>query len=51
MDVDRDQLGIFNFDSVGQYGYPIGPIVEAAIEDDIEDSPMEDDDEEDVTEV
>ena len=30
MVVDRDQLGIFNFDSVGQYGYPIGPIVEAA---------------------
>ena len=50
MDVDRDQLGIFNYDSVGQYGYPIGPIVEAAIEDD-EDSPMEDDDEEDVDEV
>ena len=51
MDVDRDQLGIFNYDSVGQYGYPIGPIVEAAMEDDDEYSPMEDDDEEDVTEV
>ena len=50
MDVDRDQLGIFNYDSVGQYGFPIGPIVEAAIEDDDEDSPMEDGDEDDVTE-
>ena len=51
IDVNCHQLGIFNFDSVGQCGYPIGPIAESVIEDDDDDadSAMEDGDEEEVT--
>ena len=51
IDVNCHQLGIFNFDSVGQCGYPIGPIAESGIEDDDDDadSAMEYGDEEEVT--
>ena len=51
IDVNCHQLEIFNFDSVGQCGYPIGPIAESVIEDDDDDADpaMEDGDEEDVT--
>ena len=57
IDVDRDQLGISNFESVGHYGYQIGPIVESGIEEEdddedsiaMEDSAMEDGDKEDNT--
>ena len=57
IDEDRDQLGISNFESVGHYGYQIGPIVESGIEEEdddedsiaMEDSAMEDGDKEDNT--
>ena len=51
IDVNCHQLEIFNFDSVGQCGYPIGPIAESVIEDDDDDadSAMEYGDEEEVT--
>ena len=57
IDVDRDQLGISNFESVGHYGYQIGPIVESGIEEEdddedsiaMEDSAIEDGDKDDNT--